>query len=167
MKRLFTYVTLFAAIILCMSSCKKDEEKERNEVANNLVGDWQGYIQEWKSYDSNKTSYIPNHERRWVCMRFNRSSDSSSGTGYQIEFKNEFMNNTPDADDMNEFNWRVNGDHLEITYKTWDAIYLEFKKSTINGSDFKGSFFTFSKVYKYEFDYKRKAFDDWDKYFKK
>lgn len=170
MKKIFTYLTVCAAVMMVFTGCKKEEEFEPAEVATNLVGDWQGHIQEFKRYGDTGNTYNPNRGRKWVVMRFNKTTDTE-GTGYQLEFNNEFMNNTPGADDMSRFNWKVREGRIEITYLTsgWDEVYMTYDKKSrdnINGSVFKGEFMTYSGQYKFVFDYSKKTFTGWDTYFK-
>ena len=72
MKKVFTYVTVLAAIamltMVTMTSCK--DKKDPYDVANGILArDWQGYIQDqkenassWKDMDRSKVT-IPEDDR--------------------------------------------------------------------------------------------------------
>jgi hypothetical protein len=165
MKKILTYMTVFAAVVMCLTGCKKDKDPEPSEIATNLVGDWQGWIQEYKRYGDAGNDYRVNDDRKWVVMRFNKTHETG-GKGYQVEFKNSYMYETAGDDCKNEFTWLVTSSGIEITYKTWDAVFFQFDKESFpTSSSFKGDLYVFSQKYKYQFDYTKRTFNEWRNYF--
>jgi len=169
MKKILTYVTVFAVVLMCLTACEKEKEFEPAEVANNLIGDWQGHIQEYKRMGDTGTNYYPNDDRKYVVMQFNKTTETE-GTGYQLEFKNEskFKNGT--ESDKSKFDWKVREGRIEITYHQdgWSEVYMTYDKKSrdnISGSVFKGEFITYKGNYKYVIDLNKKYFAEWNKYF--
>ena len=165
MKKILTYMTVFAAVLMCFTSCEKNKDPEPTEIAANLAGDWQGYIQEYKRYGDTGNDYRVNDDQKWVVMRFNKTHETG-GNGYQVEFKNDHMSQLAGNDAKNEFTWLVTSSRIEITYNTWDRVYFQFDKNNFpTSSSFKGDWFIFSQKYKFQFDYTKREFKDWGKYF--
>ena len=165
MKKILTNMTLLFAVMMCFTSCKKEEEIDLSEIATNLAGDWQGTIQEYKRYGDVGNDYRVNDDEKWVVLRFNKTHETG-GNGYQVEFKNSYMADIPGNDAKNEFTWLVTKGQIKITYKTWDAVYFNFDSNNQpTPNRFWGECYVTSQKYMYRFNYTKTTFNDWGKYF--
>lgn len=163
MKKIFTCATVLFAAFLMFSSCNKDDNRDPKEVANLLIDyDWQGYQD---AYKKNGSSWVDNDERTYNVLKFKKSlSGALSGTGYLLQFESEYMNTNPDVVNII---WRITDDRIEIEYDLpgWKGVYINFNDAVINENSFKGEMFD-RYDHKYVFNFAKKRYSDWDKYFK-
>lgn len=162
MKKFFLFVAMVATVALLNVSCKKDDKKDPQDVANNLIGDWQGYV---SGYKKNGSQWDFNNERSYAVVRFLSSGNNAkSGMGNQVEFKNEYME---EQWDYSEFAWKLEDDKIRISYLTdgWSDVYINFNDAELNSSTFKGEMYDYSD-HKYVFDLTKKTFNRWNEYVK-
>lgn len=164
MKKLFTFASLLFATMLLMTSCKDDEGRDPQEISKILVNyDWQGYQDAYKKQGS---GWIDNGERTYNVLRFNGvGTNPQSGTGYLLQFENEFKNNEPEAV---KISWRIEDGQITIEYdKTgWQGVYINFNDAEIYGDTFRGDMFD-RYDHKYTFKFSKQTYSNWDKYFTK
>ena len=142
MKKVFTYVTVLAAIamltMVTMTSCK--DKKDPYDVANGILSrDWQGYIQDQKENGSSWKDM----DRSKVTIHFQKTTDSPfRGIGYQLEWEDDGS-----VKDKNKFNWYITSDRIDIDY-----------------NQFKGEMYD-DKQHRYVFDLTPTPAVDWNRYF--
>ena len=172
MKRLFLFLTVIAAMATVMISCSKDDDESENiqqkklTFANALTQNstscaWEG-LQTEQHYSWGNWS---DHATKYFIMRYDRTStEAINGTGwayvFKTQWKEEFIEKT-------EFTWRFNDTNstLEISYRAWNPVHAEYNTTelTIKGNTFVGTWFESSDC-KYQFEYKKSDFNDWEKY---
>ena len=160
MKKIFLFVAMVATVALLNVSCKKDDKKDPQEVANNLIGEWQGYI---SGYKKNNSQWDFNNERGYAVIRFlSAGNNNKSGMGNQLEFKNEHMT---EKTDYAEFSWKIEDDKIRISYLMdgWGDVYIYFNDVELNSSVFKGEMFDYTD-HKYVFDLTKKTFSRWNEF---
>lgn len=161
MKKVFTYVTVLAAIamltMMTMTSCK--DKKDPYDVANGILSkDWQGYIQDQKE---NASSW-KDMDRSKVTIHFQKTTDSPfRGIGYQLEWEDDGS-----VKDKNKFNWYITSDRIDIDYDTWTDVFIEFNNDVfqVDANQFKGEMYD-GKQHRYVFDLTPTPAVDWNRYF--
>jgi len=159
MKKLFTYMTIFAAMTMMMS-CSKDE-KEPVQVSKDITGkDWQGYMD---TYKGNNGAWKNMDERSFVVIRFNGAANALKGDGYQLEFKNSTMSGDPS--DKSAFRWEIENGELHIAYTAgWTDVWIDYNNCTVTSETFNGDMYDHNE-HKYTFWLKAGVSIDWTKYF--
>ncbi len=172
MKKILFFMSLIAAMATLTTSCSKDDDDRESllqrklKFVNALTQNstscaWEGLQTEqhksWGSWSDHATKYF--------IMRFDRSTkEAIEGTGwayvFKTQWKDEFIEKT-------EFAWRFNDTNstLEVSFRAWNPVHAEYNTTelTINGNTFVGTWFESSDC-KYQFEYKKSNFSDWEKY---
>jgi len=161
MKKLFFYITMLIAAATLTTSCSSsDDDSLSAEDAARLMtsGYWQGYsIKQRKEWGS----YRDQEDRSWNVVRFDRATPTAlNGTGRQLGFKTEYMNNDPE---VSNFRWRIEGDIVTIAYEQWGTATFNYKEITLNNDRFAGFQYETDDV-RYQFDYRKDAFSKWEQY---
>lgn len=165
-------MTLFAAMVMTIVSCSKDDDdnvdsqSNRLAFANKLTQNstscaWEG---EDKIMNKNWGNWSTD-DNRYAVMRFDRTSTTATeGTGLLLSFENAYKDKFKDR---SEFMWGFANDELHITFRHegWAPFYAEYRTQelVINGNSFHGTWFERSDR-KFEFNYKKSSFNDWNKY---
>lgn len=150
---------LLAAVILTTSCSSDDDTMSADEAARLLTsGNWQGYsIKQRKEWGS----YRDCDDRTWNVVRFVRATPTALyGTGRQLGFNNEYMNNDPEVSD---FRWSIEGNIVTIAYERWGSATFNFLELTLNNDKFSGFQYETDDV-RYQFNYRKEAFTKWDNY---
>jgi hypothetical protein len=160
MKKLFFYMTMMLAAVMLTTSCSSDDDSLSAEDAAKFLtsGYWQGYsIKQRKEWGS----YRDQADRTWNVVRFDRATPTAlNGTGRQLGFKTEYMNNDPE---VSNFRWRIEGDIVTIAYEQWGTATFNYKEITLNNDRFAGFQYETDDV-RYQFDYRKDAFSKWEQY---
>ena len=163
MKKVFTIMTLFAALAIVTISCKDDKDPE--EVSKNITGtDWAGYLTEEKK---NGSSWEYNKQRNYAVIHFNGTSTGTavptSGTGYQVEFKNEFM---AEKTGYSNFSWRLEGGELKMAYQAddWNDTYIDYNDATVTSTVFNGYMYDYTGNHRFRMELKANGSFDWSKW---
>lgn len=160
MKKLFFYMTMLLAAVILTTSCSSDDDSLSAEDAAKFLtsGYWQGYsIKQRKEWGS----YRDQADRTWNVVRFDRATPTAlNGTGRQLGFKTEYMNNDPE---VSNFRWRIEGDIVTIAYEQWGTATFNYKEITLNNDRFAGFQYETDDV-RYQFDYRKDAFSKWEQY---
>ena len=166
-------MAMIATMSLVTVSCSKDDDDDntdstenRLKFANKLTQD--GTSCTWEGTERTKTKQWGNWSDdgdKYAVMRFDRTSTKSiEGTGYVIYFENAYKDN---VNSQSEFMWSFANDVLNITYRHegWAPVHAEYRtlELIIDGDRFDGTWFE-SSGKKFEFNYKKSSFNDWDKY---
>lgn len=171
MKKLFFYMAMILAAVVMTTSCSSSDDEgdstaNREKFANALThnstsGSWEGWHttqrKDWGSwYEDGKKYFV---------VRFDRASNTSiTGTGWAYVFENEWKEKFIEK---SEFNWRFENDMLHLTFRLsgWEPIYAEYRTTelTINADKFYGYWFEKAGK-KYQFNYTKSNFADWNKY---
>ena len=150
---------LLAAVILTTSCSSDDDTMSADEAARLLTsGNWQGYsIKQRKEWGS----YRDCDDRTWNVGRFVRATPTALyGTGRQLGFNNEYMNNDPE---VSNFRWSIEGNIVTIAYERWGSATFNFLELTLNNDKFSGFQYETDDV-RYQFNYRKEAFTKWDNY---
>ncbi|MBR1503787.1 MAG: hypothetical protein IJ618_07905 [Prevotella sp.] len=162
MKKVFTYMTIFAAIAMMtlVTSCK-NSDKDPNDVANGILAkDWQGYLEDQKESGSSWKEM----DRTKVTIHFEKTAASPfQGIGYQLELEDDGS-----VKDKNKFTWTISSDRINIDYETWTDVFIEFNHDVfqVDANQFRGEMYD-GKQHRYLFDLKPTPAVDWTKYFSK
>lgn len=161
MKKLFFYMTMMLAAVMLTTSCSSndDDSLSAEDAAKFLTsGNWQGYsIKQRKEWGSFRDS----DNRTWNVLRFDRATPTALyGTGRQLGFNTEYMNNDPEK---SNFRWSISGDIVTIAYEQWGTATFNYKELTLNNDKFIGYQYETDDV-RYMFDYRKEAFTKWDQY---
>jgi len=160
MKKLFFYMTMLLAAVILTTSCSSDDDTMSADEAARLLtsGNWQGYsIKQRKEWGS----YRDCDDRTWNVVRFVRATPTALyGTGRQLGFNNEYMNNDPEA---SNFRWSIEGNIVTIAYERWGSATFNFLELTLNNDKFSGFQYETDDV-RYQFNYRKEAFTKWDNY---
>ena len=153
-------MTMMLAAVVVTTSCSSDDDgMSAEDAAKYLVsGNWQGYsIEQRKEWGS----FVDKKDRTWNVVRFDRATPTAlNGTGRQLGFVNEYKNNTPEA---SNFIWRIEGNIITIAYEKWGSATFNFKEMTLNNNNFSGFIYERDDV-RYQINYKKEAFANWDNY---
>ncbi len=167
MKKLFLFLTVIAAMATVTVSCSKDDDViSKEDFVNKLTqggtsGTWEGMertkTRSWGSWSNDGDKY--------AIMRFDRSTTTATeGTGYLLYFENSYKETFKDKSD---FTWNIVGDELRINYHhtNWAPVHAEYNTTelVIKGDNFVGTWYESSDK-KFEFNYKKSTFNDWNKY---
>ncbi len=162
MKRVFTYMTVFAAIAMMtlVTSCKKNE-KDPFDVATGIIAkDWQGYLQDQKENGSDWKDM----DRTKIIIHFEKTGETPfQGIGYQLELEDD-----GNVKDKNKFKWYISSDRIDIDYDTWSDVFIEYNNDgfQVDATRFKGEMHD-GKQHRYLFDLTPTPAIDWTKYFSK
>lgn len=160
MKKLFFYMTMLLAAVILTTSCSSDDDTMSADEAARLLtsGNWQGYsIKQRKEWGS----YRDCDDRTWNVVRFVRATPTALyGTGRQLGFNNEYMNNDPE---VSNFRWSIEGNIVTIAYERWGSATFNFLELTLNNDKFSGFQYETDDV-RYQFNYRKEAFTKWDNY---
>lgn len=163
MKKLFIYMAMILATVTMTTSCEKNDDRiSADEFCKLLVnGDWQGYCQE---QHREWGSFTDRNDRTWNVLRFRRNSENATyGSGTQLGYSSEQM--TDRNPEVSSFIWRIDGTTLTISYDAWSPVYFNFTEMTINSDKFAGFMYEKDDV-RYEFNYSKRAFNNWDTFIK-
>ena len=169
MKKSFLFLTLFAAMTIGMVSCSSSDdngEDAKANFANKLTQN--GTTCTWEGVERTMSRSWGNWSddgEKYAVMRFDRASTTAtSGTGLVYYFENLYKETFKDK---SEFTWTLESDEMKITYRhtNWAPVHAEYKtpELVIRGDTFVGTWFEASDK-KFEFNYKKSNFTDWDKY---
>jgi len=170
MKKLLSYITIFAAMAMMMTSCSKDEETDteanRLNFTNLLMQNKTSFTWEGLETAQRKELGHWNDEKtRYVVIRFDRATtESTTGTGRLIAFENSWKQAFIESSD---FKWYFNNDMLYLEWKHagWQTAHAEYRTNelTISGDKFNGYWFE-KTDFRWQFNYTKSSFIDWDKY---
>ena len=172
MKKLFFFMAMFAAMTLITVSCSKDDDDNTDSIENRLKFTnkmlQNGTTCTWEGTERTKSRSWGNWSDdgdKYTVMRFDRTSTQHvEGTGYVIYFENAYKENVKS---QSEFMWSFADDVLIITYRHegWAPVHAEYRTSelVIDGDRFDGTWFEASDK-KFEFNYKKSSFNDWNKF---
>lgn len=150
---------MLSAVILTTSCSSDDDSMSADEAARLLTsGNWQGYsIKQQKEWGSFRDS----DDRTWNVMRFDRATTTAlNGTGRQLGFRNEYMNNDPE---VSNFRWSIEGNIVTIAYENWGSATFNYQEVTLNNDKFSGYQYE-NDDKRYQFNYRKEAFTKWDNY---
>jgi len=160
MKKIISLMAVMATLAL-MTSCSKDKDPE--EVSKNITGtDWGGYLTEEKK---NGSQWEDNGQQNFVVIRFNGTGTApTSGTGYQVEFANSYMN---DKTGYSNFKWRLENGELRMEYETkgWNNTYIDYNAAEVTTNTLKG--FMYDAVtgkHRFRMELKANGSFDWNKW---
>ena len=153
-------MTMMLAAVMLTTSCSSDDDTRSADEAARLLtnGNWQGYsIKQRKEWGS----YRDCDDRTWNVVRFDRATPTALyGTGRQLGFNNEYMNNDPE---VSNFRWSIEGNIVTIAYERWGSATFNFLELTLNNDKFSGFQYETDDV-RYQFNYRKEAFTKWDQY---
>ena len=153
-------MTMMLAAVMLTTSCSSDDDTMSADEAARLLtnGNWQGYsIKQRKEWGS----YRDCDDRTWNVVRFDRATPTALyGTGRQLGFNNEYMNNDPE---VSNFRWSIEGNIVTIAYERWGSATFNFLELTLNNDKFSGFQYETDDV-RYQFNYRKEAFTKWDNY---
>ena len=148
------------AAVAMTTSCKDDDDSISAEDAVKYLvsGNWQGYgIEQRKQIGG----FVDTDDRTWNIVRFERAATNAfNGTGCQLGVSNEYMSGTPE---MSNFRWSLEGNIITIAYEKWGTATFNFKEMTINNDKFSGFIYQNDNL-RYQINYNKRSFADWDKY---
>ncbi len=165
MKKLFTLMALFMATAMIFTGCKSDdddsEQKNQNFAKMITANTWEGT----NLYQYKEMGEWIDRSTDFVVLKFTRTSATDlSGTGWQLQFDGNYYK---ELQEKSEFKWYISGDRLYISYQAegWGNVNAIIDDATVNSSVFSGWWWDDS-THRYQFNYKKSSFVDFDKYTK-
>ena len=167
MKKLFHFLTIIAAMATIMVSCSKDDDVISKEdfVYKLTQGGTSGTGEGTERTKSKSWGTWSNDGEKYAIMRFDRAdAKATEGTGYLLYFENSYKETLKDK---SAFTWNFVGDELRINYRhtNWAPVHAEYNTTelVIKGDYFDGTWYESSDK-KFEFNYKKSTFNNWNKY---